>query len=77
MDQEVKKSAREIQREAIEGYRARSRLDPLIPLGADACGAAIPESGVTVREYFQAKHRRGEFGEFYGLHVFAFGRRLH
>jgi hypothetical protein len=71
---EKKSSSRETQRETVETYRAQSILNRQIPLGKYATGAATPENGLTVRDYFRAKHERGEAGKYDPLYRLALPR---
>ncbi len=51
----------------VNDFREQSILDRNIPLAMPI--AVRPERGPTVRAYFAAKHRRGEFGKFWPLHL--------
>jgi hypothetical protein len=56
-------------REMLVEMRSKSVLDPIIPLGYPLNIRA--EIGPSTERYFHDKHRRGEFGTYYPLHVTA------
>jgi hypothetical protein len=60
------RNVRQAQADFVAQCRRDSCLDHAMPLGT--WPAPRPEVGPSALAYFEAKHRRGEFGRFYPVH---------
>ena len=67
------------QRDLVDACRGETSLDRNFPLGSNPRGAASPEFGLSVREYFMRKHGPDGPGpgRFFPLHLLSMspGRR--
>ena len=59
---------RESQRDFVRRCRAESFLDKRVPLGIPTMNPRV-EAGPSIKDFFRQKHRRGERGRFWPLHL--------
>lgn len=61
-------------RDIIAAGLAESTLDPRIPLGFPV--SVRPERGPNEVDWYRAKHARGQFGKYWGLHCTVYDRDM-